>query len=465
MKRYGNLWDEFISWDNFVLAAHKSRKGKWSKGCVQRFEFNLESELLQLQSELVTEDYVPGEFRTHWISRPKPRMISAAPYRDRVVHHALMNILEPILDKHFHPASFACRKGKGTHACADRLQKLMKHNRYALQCDIQKFFPSIDHQVLKALFRRLIKDRNVLKLMDMIVDCSNDQVTVNTWFSGDDLFAPIERRRGLPIGNLTSQWFANWYLTGLDHFVTKQCGCGSYVRYCDDFVILAKDRDVLVDLRYRIREYLESIRLSMHRNKNFIRPTRAGLTFVGMRIWPYHRLLRKNNIKSFKKRIKWMQRAYAYGLIDPDYIQPRLASWIGHSGNTNNYKLLCRLCKDWKFRRAMPDELSRYPRRRLEQQRQQLYCLEQEQQQPEQHQQQHRFSGLSLSFSVSAFSQVSRNCDIYGYYKSGGGNPRRCPELMELRLHSRISTRLGVIGRLNLEDSTQPLKAKSRLAA
>ena len=417
MKRYGDLWNEVVSWDNLVLAAHKSRKGKRSKGCVQRFEFNLESELLRLQADLVNGDYVPGEFQTHWISRPKRRMISAASYRDRVVHHALMNLLEPILERDFHPASFACRKGKGTHAATDRLQGLMKHNRYALQCDIQKFFPSIDHQILKDLFRRLIKDRKVLRLMDMIVDYSNEQETANAWFRGDD------------------------------------------------FVVLAKDRDVLIDLRYRIKEHLENIRLSIHRNKNFIRPTKAGLSFVGMRIWPYHRLLRKNNIKSFKKRIKWMQKAYACGLIDTDYIQPRLASWIGHSSNTNNYKLLCRLCKSWKFQRARPDELSRYSRRQLEQQRQQLYCLEQEQQQPEQREQQHRFSGVSLSASLHASSRISRNCDVYGYYKCGGENPRRCPELMGRKFCSRISMRLSVIGRANLEDSTQPLNAKSRLAA
>ena len=152
MKRYGNLWEKVMAWENLVLAAHKSRKGKRSKACVQQFEFHLELELLKLQKDLANGDYVPGGFTTHWITRPKPRKISAAPYRDRVVHHALMNVLEPILERHFHPASFACRKGKGTHAAAGRLQHLMKHNRYALQCDIQKFFPSIDHQILKDIY-------------------------------------------------------------------------------------------------------------------------------------------------------------------------------------------------------------------------------------------------------------------------------------------------------------------------
>ncbi|MBI9019074.1 MAG: RNA-dependent DNA polymerase [Phycisphaerae bacterium] len=465
MKRYGNLWDKLVSWDNLVLAAYKARKGKRAKACVQRFEFNLEAELLQLQDELVNGIYMPGNYVTHWITRPKARKISAAPYRDRVLHHGMMNVLEPILDKHFHPDSYACRKEKGTHAAVDRLQHLIKHNQYALQCDIQKFFPSIDHEILKGIFRRLIKDQKLLKLMDMIVDCSNEQEAVNNYFKDDDLFMPFDRRCGLPIGNLTSQWFANWYLSGLDHYITKQCHCGSYVRYCDDFIILAKDRATLIDLRNTIKDYLDSIRLKMHTNKNFIRPVNSGLTFTGMRIWPYYRLLRKDNIKAFKKRIKWMQKAYAYNLIDRGYIQPRLASWIGHSSHTNNYKLLCRLCKDWRFKRAKPDELSRYPRRQLEQQRQQLPGCQSQQQQPEQHQQQHRVPGVSVSCSVPAFSEYARNDNVHGYYQRGRENPRRCPELMGNVSHSQISTRPDATGRDKIEGSIWPIKKISHLAA
>ena len=126
--------------------------------------------MLQLQRELQEGSYRPGPFSTHWLHRPKARLISAAPYRDRVLHHVLLNVLEPILDTHFHPDSYACRKGKGTHAAANRLQALMRQNRYALQCDIRKYFPSIDHVHLKATFRRLIKDRRILWLMDLLVD-------------------------------------------------------------------------------------------------------------------------------------------------------------------------------------------------------------------------------------------------------------------------------------------------------
>lgn len=429
MKRYGNLWERLICWENLVEAAHRSRRGKRSKGCVQRFEFNLEKELLRLQAELESGEYAPGEFKTHWISRPKPRMISAAPYRDRVVHHALMNVLEPILERHFHPHSFACRRGKGTHAAADRLQVLMHRNRYVLQCDIRRFFPSIDHEILKACFRRLIKDRRVLRLMDTIVDSSNPQEPAHSWLDGDDLFTPVERRRGLPIGNLTSQWFANWYLNSLDHYLSSRFRVGGYVRYCDDFLVLEQDRTLMLEVREAIKEHLAGLRLKLHTSKSFIRPVKTGVTFVGMRIWCDHRLLRKDNIRSFKRRICWMQKAYATRRIDWDYIKPRLASWIGHSCQTDSRQLLRRLSKDWRFRRATPDELSCSSRRQLEQQRQQLPGGQPQQQHSRQPQQQQRVSGMSLSGFSPALSLISRNGNVHGYCQRGGENPRHRPEL------------------------------------
>jgi RNA-directed DNA polymerase len=465
MKRYGNLWDGFVSFENLVLASLKARRGKRSKNCVQRFEFDSEAQLHRLQNELISGIYRPGDYKTHWITTPKPRKISAAPYRDRVVHHALMNILEPILDRHFHPDSYACRKGRGTHAAADRLQILMKKNKYALQCDIQKFFPSIDHEIMKSFFRRLIKDKKILALMDMIVDHSNDQELVKNYYPGDSLFSPVERRKGLPIGNLTSQWFANWYLNGLDHFITKECSFGAYVRYCDDFIVLAKDRHELYSLRSNTNQYLDSIRLSLHPNKNFIRPVKAGLTFVGMRIWPHYRLLRKDNIKSFRRRVRWMQKAYAADMIDTDYIRPRLASWIGHSGNTNNYRLLRRLCREWKFKRAAPVKLSRYPRRQLEQQCEQLPGSEPQQQQPEQHQQQHRIPCLSLSAVSPAFSRIIRNYGVYGCHERDGENPRCCPVLMGRVPRGRISTRTDIAGKPVAEVSIRSFNYNSGMSA
>lgn len=349
MKRYGGLWADVVAWENLLLAARKARRGKRSRPCVQRFEFDLEGQLLRIRDELCSGSYRPGEFRTHWITRPKARLISAAPYGDRVVHHALMNVLEPVLERHFHPHSYACRKGRGTHAAADRLQALMRSHRYVLQCDIRKYFPSIDHEILKGKFRRLIKDRRVLWLMDLIVDHSNNQEPVREYFPGDDLFAPVARRRGLPIGNLTSQWFANWYLNEFDHWVTNGLRFGAYVRYCDDFLLVHNDRATLQRALGAIRTHLAGERLRVHVNRAFVSPSRRGVRFVGFRLWPSHRLIRRENIRGFRRRVRWMRRAHAAGRIGWDDIRPRLDSWIAHARQANSRLLLSRLGREWVF--------------------------------------------------------------------------------------------------------------------
>ena len=391
MKRYGNLWESLVSWENLLLAARKARRGKRDRAAVQRFEFDLEGNLLALQAELVSGAYRPGGFTTHWIMRPKPRMISAAPYRDRVVHHALMNVLEPVLERHFHPHSYACRQCKGTHAAADRAQELLGRHAYFVQFDIRKYFPSIDHEILKGLFRRIVKDRRVLTLMDLIVDNSNDQEPIAEYFPGDDLFAPHRRRRGLPIGNLTSQWFANWYLTSLDHFVTSRLGLGGYVRYCDDFIIFHDDRDTLREAAATLRDFVAGLRLRLHAGKVQVRPSWKGLTFVGYRVWADHRLLRKSNVREFRRRVRWMRREYAAGRIDWDDIKPRLASWIGHARQADSERLLRRLCREWRFMRdrATIDPCS--ARRQLEQQSSQLPVCQPQQEHAGQPEQQHRF--------------------------------------------------------------------------
>lgn len=311
MKRHDGLWEQVVSWPNLLLAARKARRGKRHRPTVARFEYEQERQLLRLQRELRAGEWQPGPFTTHWITRPKPRLISAAPYRDRVVHHALMNVLEPLLERHFHPGSFACRKGRGTHAAADRLQRLMRRHPYALQCDVQKFFPSIDHETLKGLFRRLLRDRRLLALMDAIVGGSNEQESVRHLFPDD----PPRRRRGLPIGNLTSQWFANWYLTSLDHFVTGHLRVPGFVRYCDDFVLFG-ERSLLREARSAVGEWVSGLGFCLHAGRRAVVPVRAGARFVGYRLWAYHRRLPKERARAFRRIRTGCPR--------------RLAAWWGH---------------------------------------------------------------------------------------------------------------------------------------
>ena len=187
MKRVGYLWDRLISFENLLRSAEAACKGKRFRPDVARFHFGLERELWRLQAELAAKSYQPGTYRAFVIREPKPRQISAAPYRDRVVHHALVNMLEPLYGRSFLPDSYACRKGKGTHAAVDRCQHFARRFRYVLKADVQKFFPSLDQETLKALVARKIKDRDVLWLAGLIIDGSNPQEEVVNHFPGDDL--------------------------------------------------------------------------------------------------------------------------------------------------------------------------------------------------------------------------------------------------------------------------------------
>ena len=349
MKRFTGLFERVVAWPNLLRAARNARRGKLHRPAVERFEFRREWELLDLQRELGTGTYRPGPFRTHRVTRPKPRLISAAPYRDRVAHHAVMNVLIPILDRQFHPDSYACRAGKGTHAASRRLQHLMRRYPFALRADVRQFFPSIDHDILKATFRRLIKDRPLLALLDTVVDGSNPQDEANDYFPGDDLFTPFERRRGLPIGNLTSQWFANWYLNGFDHAVTSRLGFGGYVRYCDDFVIFGADRQQLVDLRHRVDERLADLRLRVHPGKTAVVPTRAGITFVGYRTWAHRREVRGANVRRFLKRLRELRKRFDQGALTIQEVRTRVMGWCGHAAQADSLRLFARLAKRWPF--------------------------------------------------------------------------------------------------------------------
>ena len=192
MKRYGNLYPKIIDFDNLLKAAKQAQLGKRFNDSVLAFNDNLEGNLLQLQKELKNYSYLPGEYHTFRIYDPKPRLISAAPYRDRVVHHALCNVIVPLIEKSFIPDSYANREGYGSHRALKRFIGFARSSKYILQCDIKKYFPSIDHQILKQQIRHYLKCRETLWLIDAIIDNSNEQELVNEIFPGDDLLTLIE---------------------------------------------------------------------------------------------------------------------------------------------------------------------------------------------------------------------------------------------------------------------------------
>lgn len=220
MKRVGGLWETLVSYENLHEALRRASLGKRRRPDVAAFLFDSETQLARLRRELTGGAYVPGPYREFLIvDAAKPRIISAAGFRDRVVHHALTQILEPVFEPRFSAASFACRRGMGVHKALQRAKTAMAASRHVLKCDVRKYFASIDHGILKERLARVIKCRPTLRLAGAIIDGSNPQEPVESYFPGDDLFTPFERRRGLPLGNQTSQFFANVYLDSLDHFV------------------------------------------------------------------------------------------------------------------------------------------------------------------------------------------------------------------------------------------------------
>jgi len=339
MKRSGNLWAEIGSFANLLDAASKARKRKRYRDNVLEFHYNLELELVKLQNELIAKTYRPGEYRTFQIFSPKPRFVSAAPYRDRVVHHALCSVVAPILDRALIDDTYANRTGKGTHRALRRLTEFVRSSRYVLQCDIKKYFPSIDRTILKEQLRRKIKCTDTLWLIESIIDASNPQGPILDYFFGDDLLAPCSHPKGLPIGNLTSQLFANFYLSGCDRFIKETLGCRKYLRYVDDFALFADDRAYLVDARHQIEAYLNTLRLKLHPVKTQIFETHIGVSFLGFRILSDRIRVRGDNLQRGRRRVRKMKKRLVRGAISVAQMQRSQQSWFAHLAHGDTWKL------------------------------------------------------------------------------------------------------------------------------
>lgn len=296
-----------------------------------RFLFNLEPNLCALQADLESGQYQPQGYRTFWIRDPKPRQISAAPFRDHVVHHALTRVLEEVFEPRFIRHSFASRQGFGQHRALHLARQAVRRYGFVLKCDIRKYFPSIDHEMLKSLLARAIKCGQTLDLAHRIIDGSNPQEAVVAYFPGDNLFTPFERRRGLPIGNQTSQFFANVYLNPLDHFVQRELHPALYLRYVDDFVLFGDDKPGLWAMGARIRDFLATLRLTVHARKFRVSRCRDGLTFLGWRLLPQQTRLGRANVLRMRRRLTSMAAAYHRGRLDHARIAQRVQAWLGHA--------------------------------------------------------------------------------------------------------------------------------------
>lgn len=325
-------YEEIYTWENLYRAYRKAAKGKRGRQTAAAFEFRLEDNLIQLQEELAAETYQPGTYTHFTIHEPKRRLISAAPFPDRVVHHALCQVIEPAFERSFIHHSYANRVGKGTHRALDTCQTWARRYRYSLQCDVRQFFPAIDHAILQRTLHRRIQDGGIRRLIALILTSGTgvlSEAYEMVYYPGDDLFA-IQRPRGLPIGNLTSQFWANCYMNEFDHFVTRELQCQAYLRFVDDFLLFSDAKDTLQQWRAAIIDRLAKLRLSIHTQKAVVRPTTHGIPFLGFVVYPTHRLLKKRKSIAYGRRLRQMLAGYDQHQVDREKIDRSVRGWLNH---------------------------------------------------------------------------------------------------------------------------------------
>jgi retron-type reverse transcriptase len=331
------MLDTIAGWDNLFLAYQRASRGKRGRPDVALFEHRLEENLAVLRRELRERRYLPGPYASFFIHEPKRRLISAAPFRDRVAHHALCNLIEPSFERSFLPESFANRIGKGTHRALDSAQACARRYPYVLQLDIRQFFPSIDHAILRICLARKLKEEGVLWLINLIL-ASGEGVLAEeyemVYFPGDDLLA-ICRPRGLPIGNLTSQFWANVYLNPLDHFIKRGLRCPGYVRYVDDLLLFANEKSSLWRWKREVDERLARLRLTAHPGTQ-PRPTLEGIPFLGFNVFPGHRRLKRRKGVFFQRRLRGLLSSWQSGEVTSEALVASIQGWCNHIryGNT-----------------------------------------------------------------------------------------------------------------------------------
>ena len=337
MKRIGHITNQsgervtlveaMADYANVQKAYNKARKCKRYRKDVLLFAKDKEDNLETVRNDILGLSYEPSEYRYFKVYEPKERQIMALPFYDRVVQHAINNVLEPIFNQRFIFHSYACRKTKGMHAASDTLQEWLYEWQkfhadqplYAIKADIHHYFQSINHDVLKAEIRKVVKDAGALVLIDKIID-HNGQMPDGV---------------GIPVGNLTSQLFANIYLNKLDQYIKHTLGAKYYMRYMDDFILLSPDKEQLRRWLADIERFLrDELKLELN-PKTTILAAKNGIDFVGYKHRATHRKVRPDSVKRIKKTIK----KYESGKITKEQLQKSIASWTGHAGHADSYNL------------------------------------------------------------------------------------------------------------------------------
>jgi len=334
---HGDLFHDVISLENLFAAWQEFKRGKTSKIEVQNFEFNLEDNIFQLHENLEQGRWKPDPYKIFYIRDPKLRCIHKASVRDRVFNHALFRKLYPIFDPTFIHDSYSCRVGKGTHRGVLRLENFTKklsknytRPAYALKCDIKKFFDNISHEIMEKLIEKKIQDDGVLKILRNVIES----------FETKPGF-------GLPLGNVTSQLFANVYLNELDQCVKHKLKAEYYLRYCDDFIVLSRDKNYLEKAVREIDLFINSnLKLSLHPNKITIRKISQGVDFLGYVVLPYYRVLRTGTKKRMFKKLKFIKRELDNKILSKESFDRRRDSYLGTLTHCRGYNIKNKLEKE-----------------------------------------------------------------------------------------------------------------------
>jgi retron-type reverse transcriptase len=322
MRRHGNLFQEIIKKENIYWAYRKARKGKRWQRKVQAFEKGLDNNIENIRQSLINKTFHTSEYRMKMIHEPKEREIFILPFApDRIVQHALMNVIEPIWDSMMIHNNYACRVGKGIHAGSKKTMGYVRKNNYCLKCDISKFYPSVAHDILYKILQRKIKCADTLWLIKNIIYS----------YPGG---------KNVPIGNYTSQWFGNMYLNELDTYVKHELKCEDYIRYCDDFCLFHSDKKVLNAMAKSIELFLFN-RLKLKMSKCDLFPVSHGVDFLGYRHFRKYILLRKSTAKRVQKRLAKLPCMLEKGKISGEQFRSSIASthgWLKWA-NTHNFRL------------------------------------------------------------------------------------------------------------------------------
>ncbi|MCI5146006.1 MAG: reverse transcriptase [Candidatus Electrothrix sp. AR3] len=341
MRRTGNLLQQIADPDNLRLAFWKARKGKNLSRQVGSYRENLEQNLLSLREQILIGRVAVGDYHYFKIYDPKQRQICAAPFSEQVLHHALMNICHQYFEKKQIFDSYASRPDKGTHAAVLRAKKFCASKVWFLKLDVRKFFASIEHKCLKKQMCRLFKDYELLHILFTIID---------SYEGASD--------RGVPIGNLSSQYFANHYLTGLDHFIKEQLHCKAYVRYMDDLVLWHNDKEWLKKSHHDIRNFIQT-NLQCDLKPEILSRTKQGLPFLGFRIFPFHiRLLQRSKAR-FIKKMRYIDVQYHSGAWSESVCQRRVLPLVAFTALADATEFRKNVLEKMKFARSLAEARER----------------------------------------------------------------------------------------------------------